>query len=378
MQFRRSGQRDERRRRVLMDETLHQIPQDDDAKSGHGGAVVKPRRYSEAAKEGRQPPVTCLIPKRPWTLLTLGLTGLLGVAVIQNLYTQVYLSAPARHQSALAGLDVTARGSIGGWYASLLLGLAAVTSVLIFALRRHRLDDYRGRYRAWLWIPAVLLLASLDAATGLHAVLATLLAENVSTSLASPAACQLALLWTVFGIVGLRVCWEVWASRLAVAAMMAAASMYVLASLIELNLWLDAFSMLALTAGSACQLLGHLAVAATAVAYCRFVYLEAQSASSPPRPSRKVRKRKDSAVRPSKPVTSTTENKTARHKRKRSVRVDAAHQQAAKPAVHAPDAEPEPQAGPNAEESQKQLSKSERRRLRKQMRKQARGAADGA
>ena len=34
--------------------------------------------------------------------------------------------------------------------ATLWLGAAGAMSLLIYSIRRHKLDDYRGRYRWWL------------------------------------------------------------------------------------------------------------------------------------------------------------------------------------------------------------------------------------
>jgi len=44
---------------------------------------------------------------------------------------------------------------------------ASLLAALIYALRRHRLDDYQGRYRIWLWTTACCLLVSVNATTGL-------------------------------------------------------------------------------------------------------------------------------------------------------------------------------------------------------------------
>src|SRR5204863_8373822 len=72
----------------------------------------------------------------------------------------------------LAAFDLAAPNSIGAWFSSLLFTLAAGWSLLIYSLRRHKVDDYRGRYRVWLPAAAALLLLSVDAPTGLHRVAA--------------------------------------------------------------------------------------------------------------------------------------------------------------------------------------------------------------
>ena len=43
-----------------------------------------------------------------------------------------------------------------------------MTAVLIYTLRRHRLDDYGGRYRLWLWAAACWFVMSMDEACTLH------------------------------------------------------------------------------------------------------------------------------------------------------------------------------------------------------------------
>src|SRR5204863_398638 len=76
---------------------------------------------------------------------------------------RLQLKAGAAH---LAALDVAARGSLAAWYASVLLLAATGWSFIVFAIRAHRVDDYRGRYRVWLWTTAALAWLSLDEATG--------------------------------------------------------------------------------------------------------------------------------------------------------------------------------------------------------------------
>ena len=80
MQFRRSGQRAERRRRVLIDETVTAPVAAQQAPAGAGAESATPdpaelRNYAEAALAIHQPRVTDLIPTRRWTLVVLLLTA---------------------------------------------------------------------------------------------------------------------------------------------------------------------------------------------------------------------------------------------------------------------------------------------------------------
>src|SRR6185436_5503701 len=150
------GQLDERRRRVLMDEIT----------SGNGmetpdDSVKKPlRAYSETVLEDRQPRITELIPVRPFLVTIIVLVALTGVAALETLYIQVRTSTwgntshPIAHR--FAALDLASRGSVGAWYGACLLAIGAAASLVILSVRCHRVDDYSGRYRVWMWAAAAL------------------------------------------------------------------------------------------------------------------------------------------------------------------------------------------------------------------------------
>ena len=61
------------------------------------------------------------------------------------------------------------------WFSSALLATCAVFGLLTYQLRRHRVDDYRGRYRMWCWVVPLFLLASVDQVAGIQ--------ESVRTAL---------------------------------------------------------------------------------------------------------------------------------------------------------------------------------------------------
>jgi hypothetical protein len=55
--------------------------------------------------------------------------------------------------------------------------------VLVYTVRRHRLDDYRGHYRIWLWAASCWLLMSIDATANLHDGLGEIMAWLTGTRL---------------------------------------------------------------------------------------------------------------------------------------------------------------------------------------------------
>jgi hypothetical protein len=66
-------------------------------------------------------------------------------------------------------LDAGAGNSLAAWLRAGTLALAAALAVIVYVVRRHRTDDYRGGYRIWLWASAWLLAMSADQVAGLRA-----------------------------------------------------------------------------------------------------------------------------------------------------------------------------------------------------------------
>lgn len=162
VQFFRSSANDDRRREVT----------DEDAggasSSAAKGATRKgngTRAYAAAAKRSEQPSLVDFVPQRISMLL---LTMFLGVSVAAGLVaiyaTRVLLIDGAR----LPALDLAADGNLANWFTSLLLLQGGVVAILIYSVRRHRLDDYQGSYRAWLWAACGFFWLSIDEGASLN------------------------------------------------------------------------------------------------------------------------------------------------------------------------------------------------------------------
>src|SRR5262245_17034340 len=212
MDFRRSGQLDERRRRVLMDEIASPAdPDNPDASAATSGSAKGPvRAYHEAVLTQRQPKVTDLLPVRPlWVIVAL-LLGISGIVAIEAIHVHVVTLPLAEGATHLAALDASQRGSLAGWYSSALLAAAAALAIVVFGIRAHRVDDYRGRYRIWLWTAAALVWLSLDAATSIHDAIGlslTLLAGKQVFTGSLAAGCTLTWICVyglILGTLGLR------------------------------------------------------------------------------------------------------------------------------------------------------------------------------
>ncbi len=230
--------------------------------------------YTSQARRDEQPRLTDLIPIRYRTLTLIYAIGLLIVAGLEVLYFHIDSLAAHVVREALGAFDLASRGSFAAWYASLLLSVMGVTAALLFSLRRHRIDDYRGRYRIWLWAT----LGYLALAVNQTADLDALLCEMVEQA-AARVGMALAWMWPALCLtVGLacllRFSFEVRRSRGALALGWLGAVEWLLAStgVGRLTPELPARQVM-LAVGL--RLLGQLTILAAHIAYARYVLLDA-------------------------------------------------------------------------------------------------------
>lgn len=167
----RSGISAERRRRVLRE----------DAGSGEAESTTPRRKtrvridaahYPEAAQPHRQPRIADLIPSKMWSVAAVAGTGSTLIAGILAGFAYLKPLASTLGEEALRPVDLTRPGNLADWLASWTLLGTALVAWVIYSLRRHRADDYRGRYRAWLWTAPAFALGAIDAAAGIHQTIA--------------------------------------------------------------------------------------------------------------------------------------------------------------------------------------------------------------
>ncbi len=381
MSFRRTGHSDDRRRRVLRDELLSPAEDGDDADAKEAtsrkrgkAATGNGRSYSTAALANRQPPVTSLIVTGRLSLCLLFLLGLAVIVVLEALYSQVFCIVSPERRTALAALDVESRGSLAAWYGSLLLAAAAGFSVMVYAIRRHRLDDYRARYRVWLWAACIFLAGSAEVATRLDAGLAQLAVnwQGERLRFEHPVWC-LIIASVAFGLPAVRLIVEMRRSALAMAGAFFTVAAYVTAVCLRLAVLPAPPRLAAPMVESFCVLVGHLMLLMTVLAYARFVYRQAQGETSA--------KPRKTAAKPAEAKKAPPASRTKETRGGRSVRVDPSHtpEAAAGKPASAPFTPSPPMEEEESEEvdeegesqpGERAMSRSERRRLRKQQRKQ--------
>jgi hypothetical protein len=282
MDFRRSGQLDERRRRVLRDELAQPADNEtaDAALAGGSSAKGPVRAYCPAVLAERQPRVTDFLPIRPLWMTVAILLAVTAVAAIECLHIHAR-TMPIGSLPQLAALDAGQRGSLAQWFAAIALACGAALALVTFGIRVHRVDDYRGRYRVWLWLAAALAWGSLDAASGLHDSLGLALAylagqtSQPGSLAAATTISWLALYGLVLGTLAIRLAIEVWCSLPAVAGLAIAALLYLVAGLATLGMLPTGGPLVASVVHTTVLLLAHVALVSAIGLYGRHVYLDA-------------------------------------------------------------------------------------------------------
>jgi hypothetical protein len=132
-------------------------------------------RYGAGANIENHPQVTDFVPRRYHII---GLIGLLVVAIGFAAELAAHFASSLSELTGVLSGDVISTlfaDRLTAWTSAALLLTTACYARLVFSLRRHRVDDYRGRYRIWkiaVWASIAL---SLNAVVSLHRPAASVL-----------------------------------------------------------------------------------------------------------------------------------------------------------------------------------------------------------
>ena len=140
------------------------------SRAASGPKTAAPRKseyYGNAEFLERQWRLLDLVPRRLLVLTLLLLAGPASSPGLEAAYVWMLERAAAGSQ-VLAAFDIAAKGSLACWFSSLTLLAASVTALLVYTVRRHRTDDYQGRYRVWLWAAGCWFLLATDQAASLR------------------------------------------------------------------------------------------------------------------------------------------------------------------------------------------------------------------
>lgn len=139
--------------------------------------------------------------KGPATLLPTGAGGLAGAAVAMLVPVVAALAIAAAGpvfgrpvftlegrfarsmQAASVCFDPRSMQSLAGWLSQVALGVAAAVALIVRLMRRHRRDDYNGRYRAWGWLAGLFVISSCAAAVPVGPLVAAVVTDATGVAL---------------------------------------------------------------------------------------------------------------------------------------------------------------------------------------------------
>ena len=180
------------------------------------------------------------MPRSYTVALLLFLLGAVLVAGLEGLYFSMPRLSPPASGGRMAAFDLDAAGSVAAWFSSTTLALCGAAAIVVYTIRRHRFDDYHGRYRIWLWTAGCAWILSVDEAASLHeAFTAWMVHASGRELLAGGAAWWIGLYGLIVGAVGLRLVMELRECRVSTAALALAGVCYVVAIAMRLD-WLCA------------------------------------------------------------------------------------------------------------------------------------------
>lgn len=280
-QFRRSGQRDDRRRRVLNESLLTPAEEAGPARRRRRSAryvrLHKSLHYGDATFLDEQPRLTDFV---PISLVAYGVLLILGLAVIAGLEALYYWMpqwAAATTDGRIESFDLDGEGSLAVWFSSMVLFLTAVASMVVLYVRQYRTDDYQGRYRIWLWAALCWLAMSLDETASLHEGFKELMTLATGTRIVGDGS----LWWVIpyfftLGAIGTRLLVDVRECRLSAGMMISAAGCYGLAVLAQLGWILPEAGARGVMIEEGAEMTGSWLLLLSVLLYARHVVLDAE------------------------------------------------------------------------------------------------------
>lgn len=291
MAFRRN---DARRRRLAIDPVVPvgvEACIDVDRESRESGWLAKTpsRHYSFSANRRCQPKTTDLIPKRICSYLLVVLSLLAVLWLITFLARQSNQWSAYLEESGTRLLAIRGQGSLASWFSSFLLIITGVASLQIYALRKHRCDDYRGSYRLWGWMAAILIMASINCVSDLTGVLGDLTIRLFIGESSNRVWMPFALKLVALSVLTVRGIYEVRASLGSLSLVLFVWLAYVAAIVLQYPLVDEALADLGPnTMLGNCLLFGTTGLFLAHITYARYVFLDAHGLIRPRGKSKNV------------------------------------------------------------------------------------------
>ena len=337
------NRRNDRRRRLMSEEYVSTFVEADDSAADEIPSVEKTesakRAYAFGADRRSQLKTTDLFPKKLWviTLCGLILLGMVAGLNVLNVYAPAW--RPYIGGASVQAISLSGPGTLASWMLSMMLFLTGLASLQIFALRKHRCDDYGGTYRIWLIVPPFFFVASIAAIVDFQAIIYHLASLAQLTSVTNESLIPMTIKLSLLAIVMLRMLYEIRNSKAAFS-MLVVAWLAIAISTVLNTQWAQhriGSQELAMAHPNA-VLVATISLMLSHLLYVRFVYLHAHgviavkkraTAEAKVRPTRAAKKEKvklttDSAAAEKKTSVSTvkadheTEAQTSKRSRKKS------------------------------------------------------------
>jgi predicted alpha/beta hydrolase family esterase len=367
-----------RRRRLLTDDSLVSVSDAEGnaqirlADNSAGEPDPAPGPYACAARFDRERPLDELFPTRYLTIGLVVAASLMLVGLLEMLHVWSRSLSGALGAEDVAALSLDGTRNVSHWFASTSLTLTSLVAMFIYSLRRHRVDDYHGRYRVWIWTAIGCLSVSLAESSDV-----ALLAHNICRRAAGLFSLSDQVVWpaiagSVLTAIGIRLLVEVRRCGVAIFALsLSAASLVVTASL-EHGWPIKVSEASTPLAERGFWLVGYVFLLATLLLYARHVLLEIEGlvVVAPTKPKRP--KTKPVAPRPSETLANNPPPKPALHLRSdlEPVEKPTSANPLARPVpawtAHQPAAVPANSGASRGEQGNRGLSRAERRRLRRE------------
>ena len=224
-----------------------------------------------------RPRLTDLVPRRLSVFALLLSAALAVVAGLEVLYFWMSELTPTTTDGCVAAFDLDGEGSLANWFSSVILILAGLLAVLVYTIRRHKTDDYRGYYRIWLWAAMCWFLMGIDEASSLHEGFKEMMIYLTGT----PVYGDGSLWWVVpyfflLGAVGSRLLLDMLACRLSSAALVACAGCYVLAVVAHFGWILPQNGAKGVMLEEGAEMIGNLMLLLAMGLHARHVILDAE------------------------------------------------------------------------------------------------------
>ncbi|MEA1952413.1 MAG: hypothetical protein U9N87_13620 [Planctomycetota bacterium] len=278
MQFRRSGQRDSRRRRVLVDSSRGRSRRR--ASGGRSRTVVEPRQsenYGDALFMDEQTRLTDLVPRSLTKIFALFIVGVAMLAGLEALYAWMPKLASMTTDGRVAAFDLDGEGSLAVWFSSTTFLLAAAVAVIVYTVRRHKTDDYQGYYRVWLWAALCWLILSIDETSSLHEGFKEMMTQVSGTRLLGDGSMWWIIAYfLLLGAVGTRLVVDMRPCKLSTFSMVMVALCYSLAIVAQLEWILPEAGARAVMVEEGAEMLGNLFLLLAMTLHARYVVLDAE------------------------------------------------------------------------------------------------------